>query len=370
MTLEISKIKNNTVSPKFRKIQNLNCNTQRPCDYTASLYNTKGLMSNFGAFQPNFCGTKFEDNIVKQIDGNYYGKGLYNDRNFIDFDKCGWENLSKDQLDITKSSDKQIYAFQHANAFAEAKDSTWVQRFNPDNVTKALATFHTLCSKESQRKFAQNLEELQNMSLNKSLDKPIADNDGKLTLDCVVFDTETTGTNHSNDKKPIDKIIQFGAIQVKNGEVDNSSGLSQLIDPEMHIPEAASNVHGILDKDVKGMPKMNDYLGYFLNEYMNKEHGVVVAYNSKFDMSMLRNSINDYNKKHAKEPLKERRESKVLDPFILVQRIHPYVGAKKKLGEQYKFMFCKNLDDAHDAFADVKGTVDVMKYALYYLSEH
>lgn len=25
---------------------------------------------------------------------------------------------------------------------------------------------------------------------------------------------------------------------------------------------------------------------------------------------------------------------------------------------------------AHDAFADVKGTVDVLKYTLYYLSEH
>lgn len=28
------------------------------------------------------------------------------------------------------------------------------------------------------------------------------------------------------------------------------------------------------------------------------------------------------------------------------------------------------MENAHDAFADVKGTVDVLKYTLYYLSEH
>src|SRR5574344_1042643 len=119
MTIEISKIKNNTHTPKLQCTTGKDCKTQQRLNtYSTSLYDTKGLSAHFGSFQPNFCGTKFEDNVVKKVDGNYYGKGLYNEHNFIDFDKCGWENLSKNQLDITKSSDNEIYAFQHANALA------------------------------------------------------------------------------------------------------------------------------------------------------------------------------------------------------------------------------------------------------------
>ncbi len=320
--------------------------------------------------QPAFTAKTFEDLVVKSVEGTaYWGKGLYNTSNFVDYSKCGSDNLYKIPFDITKATDNEIYAFQFANALAEVKDISWVQRFNPYNVTKPLATFHTLGSKESRMRFAHNIEDLRNTSKNKSLDVPITGKNGKLAINCIVFDTETTGINNSDISKPLDRIIQIGAIQVKNGNVVKGSGVNQLIDPKMPIPDAASQVHGIYDKDVQGKPEINKFLKPFMNEYMKKENGVIVAYNSKFDMGMLRNAVLSYNvTKNDQAALKPHRDSKVLDPFILIQRIHPYVGAKKKLGEQYKFLFGKNLEGAHDAFADVEGTVDVLKYCLYFLN--
>ena len=114
---------------------------------------------------------------------------------------------------------------------------------------------------------------------------------------------------------------------------------------------------------------MNAVLKGFLGKHLNKQNGVIVAYNSKFDVTLLNKAIREHNVASTVE-LKQKQAFKVLDPFILIQRIHPFLGAKKKLSTQYQWLFCKEMEDAHDALADVKGTVDVLKYCLYYLSEH
>ncbi len=359
-TLNISKSQNN--KNDFEK---------RPHIYAEETHNYAGSLKDIKPYFVPFKGLWFENNVVKEVKGKeYQGAGLYKaGGNFLDFSKVGWEYLSKEPIDITTATEKEIYAFCHANALAEANDTTWVRRYNSYNVTKPLAVFHTLNSQKSKEHFASVLKELYNFNAHKNLDVPIVNNDGKLSIDCVVFDTETTGLNLTDRTKPLDKIIQIGAIQVKNGDIIQDSAYNQLLDPEMHIPEASSDVHGITDDMVQGKPTIETILKPFVNDYMNKKNGVIVAYNSKFDMTILNNAIEEHNS-YSHEPLKARKSCKVLDPFILIQRIHPYLGARKKLSEQYKFLFCKNLDDAHDAFADVKGTVDVMKYCLYFLNEN
>ncbi len=55
----------------------------------------------------------------------------------------------------------------------------------------------------------------------------------------------------------------------------------------------------------------------------------------------------------------------------MIQRIHPFIGAKKKLESQYRFLFCKDIEGhAHDAFNDVNATMDVLKYCVLYLNKH
>lgn len=338
---------------------------------------------------PAFKGKWFEDNYVKNVnDKEYQGTGLMKknaDGKFAwyDFDKVGWSNLSQEPLDWKHASETDFYVFQHANSLAETKDTSWVKRFNHHNVKKPLATSHAISSRDvieppavslyntptDDLSFATNIKELMNMNKHKNLDVPITDKDGKLAIDCAVFDTETTGTNNDNFSKPLDKIIQIGAIQVKNGTVDSDTGYSQLINPQIHINEGASAVNHITDDIVKDKPIIDEVLPNFVNNYLNKKNGVIVAYNGKFDLKMLNNAIKDHNKLSDKE-LTPIKYCNVVDPFILTQRIHPYIGARKRLSEQYKFFFCKNMDDAHDAFADVKGTVNMLKYDLYFLNEH
>ncbi len=366
-----------------------------PMPLTANEIDIKNLpFTNSQNFHKNYClisfkGDYFENNYTKKVkDKTYQGEGLMikNELGYpewYDFNKVGWNNLKNEPLDWKKAKPRDFYTFIQANALAEGYETTWVRRYNYNNRKKALATSHSIDSrkvKEPRSKsekndayldmsFATNLSELLDTKKHKSLDKPITDLKGNLCIDAVVFDTETTGTNTSDMTKQLDKIIQIGAIQIKNGKIIEDSAYNQLINPEIHIPESASSVHGIFDEDVKDAPVIESVLKPFVNNYLNKKNGIIVAYNSRFDISMLNNAIKEHNS-YSSDELKPKRYFKVLDPFILIQRIHPYVGAVKRLSNQYRYLFCKNLDDAHDAFADVKGTVDVLKYTLYYLSEH
>ena len=59
----------------------------------------------------------------------------------------------------------------------------------------------------------------------------------------VFFDLETTGTNINSDR-----IVEICYLKVyPNG---NEESKTMRINPGMHIPEAASAVHGIYDADV------------------------------------------------------------------------------------------------------------------------
>lgn len=326
-------------------------------------------------YQPNFKGLTLETKVIQKVVGKeFQGLGIYTtDKNFIDFLKVGYEKLSKEPLDIVKATDDEITAHRFSLALAESYSegsdfgTSWVKRYNPENRNSPLAVSHTLNSEDMKEEvFAKNLEILYNPRKGKSLDIPITDKDGNLCLDAVVFDTETTGTKIDSDK-----IIQIATVGIKNGKIvkDESGTFNQLINPEIPIPEEASAINGITDDMVKDAPTMDKVLDKFLGKHLNKQNGIIVVYNSKFDIPLLNKAIREHNV-FASADLKEKPLSKTLDPFILIQRIHPFLGAKKKLSGQYHWLFCKPMEDAHDALADVKGTIDVLKYCLYYLSEH
>ena len=322
---------------------------------------------------PNFKGVKLEANMVQKVLGKkYQGLGLYTpDKNFIDFLKVGYDKLATEPLDIVKANRNEIAAHRFSLSLAETYaigsdfGTQWVKRYNPGNRNSPLAVSHTLNSEKMQEElFAPNLKLLYDKHFGKSLDVPITDKEGNLILDAVVFDTETTGTNPGTDK-----IVQIATMQLKKGKIVPEASVNQLINPGIPIPIEAESVHGISDAMVKDAPKMEEFIEGFLDNTLTKKNGIIVAYNSKFDVPLLNRYVREHNVSEGK-PLKEKSMAKVLDPFILIQRIHPFLGAKKKLGYQYHWLFCKPMENAHDALADVNGTVDVLKYCLYYLSEH
>ena len=72
-----------------------------------------------------------------------------------------------------------------------------------------------------------------------------------LTNPIVFFDLETTGTNIISDR-----IVEICYLKVMpNG---NETMRTLKINPEMHIPEEASAVHGIYDQDVADCPTFKE----------------------------------------------------------------------------------------------------------------
>ena len=67
----------------------------------------------------------------------------------------------------------------------------------------------------------------------------------------VFFDLETTGTNINSDR-----IVEICYLKVYPNGNEESKTLK--INPEMHIPEASSAIHGIYDADVADCPTFKD----------------------------------------------------------------------------------------------------------------
>ncbi|OGI16814.1 MAG: hypothetical protein A2255_10250 [Candidatus Melainabacteria bacterium RIFOXYA2_FULL_32_9] len=338
------------------------------------------------AFLGNTDHNKIED-IIKSVNKKYQGKGLL-DKNFIDWSKVGWNNLKQEPIDWKTANDSEIMTFWYALALAEIKENDWPNRFNPTNVPAHLAVQRALASQEGIKIFFTNLEllKLSNFSDDlKALRKNVIDEDdseilktlnqpvinpetGKLNFGFIAFDTETTGTNIYPKKGPVDKIIQMGIVKVDPDEKIRPDGvINQLINPEVEIPEEATKVHHITNDMLKNEPIMNKVLPEYTKKYM--DGNLLVAYNAKFDIGMINNEISEYNRKHQ-DKISNRKIYLTLDPYILIMRIHPYLGSKKTLNEQHKFLFGRDVEGAHDALEDTKATINILKYCCHYLNKH
>lgn len=89
----------------------------------------------------------------------------------------------------------------------------------------------------------------------------------------VIVDTETTGL-----ERPAE-ICQIAVID-KNGDIL----LDTMIKPKLHIPEAASNIHGITDKMVEDSPIWPFVRPNFLNIIAGKD---VIVYNAVYDRKLM-----------------------------------------------------------------------------------
>lgn len=101
----------------------------------------------------------------------------------------------------------------------------------------------------------------------------------------IAFDLETTGTFAG-----IDRIVELGMVRFENGKPIDK--LAHLIDPQIHIPEAASKINGISNEMVKGMPTIESLLET-ITEYCGDD--VLVAHNANFDFQFLLADFKKYN---------------------------------------------------------------------------
>lgn len=99
--------------------------------------------------------------------------------------------------------------------------------------------------------------------------------DGK---DVVVFDLETTGLKFLQDK-----IIEIGAIKIRDGQIIES--FSTFIDPETEIPSESTAINNITNEMVIGQPIFSAVVGDF---YKFTRNSVIVAHNLEFDYGFLK----------------------------------------------------------------------------------
>jgi DNA polymerase-3 subunit epsilon len=161
-----------------------------------------------------------------------------------------------------------------------------------------------------------------------------------LTTPLVFFDLETTGINIGTDR-----IVELTYLKVEPNGIETTKTIR--INPQMHIPEEASQVHGIYDDDVKNCPTFANIAQSFAQELRGCD---LAGYNSnKFDIPIL---AEEFIRANVDIDLKKSQSIDVMAIF--------YKMEQRTLSAAYKFYCNKDLKNAHSSEADTMATYDVL----------
>lgn len=160
----------------------------------------------------------------------------------------------------------------------------------------------------------------------------------------IFFDLETTGTDTVRDR-----IVEISYLKIyPNGKEECKT---KRINPEMHIPEGASAIHGIYDEDVKDCPTFKQVA----KSLAQQMEGCDLAgfHSSRFDIPLL-----------AEEFLRagvdiDFSKRKMIDVQIIFHK-----KEQRTLEAAFKFYCDKELENAHSAEADTRATYEVLKAQL------
>lgn len=176
----------------------------------------------------------------------------------------------------------------------------------------------------------------------------------------LFFDTETTGFMKPN--KPANHpeqahIVQLAA-QLVTPKNETVMEFSLIVDPGVHIPSGAANIHGIDDeKAAKYGVTPSTAVDFFDLFYSHAE--TVVAHNIAFDKQVMETAIARRTgkisplSKHMHCTMKQAHDIVKAPPterMIAAGRTH---HKAPNLGECIKHFFDEKLEGAHDAMIDV-----------------
>jgi DNA polymerase III subunit epsilon len=160
----------------------------------------------------------------------------------------------------------------------------------------------------------------------------------------IVLDLETTGINIASDR-----IVEIALLKI---HLDGSEEEKVIrINPEMPIPERATQIHGITNDDVREAPVFRE-VARNLAKFI--EGCDLVGFNSnRFDIPLL---AEEFIRADADIDFKRRK-------FVDVQAIF-HKMEKRTLSAAYKFYCSKDLTEAHQAMYDVRATYEVLQAQL------
>lgn len=160
----------------------------------------------------------------------------------------------------------------------------------------------------------------------------------------VFFDLETTGVNINTDR-----IVEICYLKVHPNGNEESKTLR--INPEMHIPEESSAIHGIYDADVADCPTFRMVAKNIARDIEGCD---LAGFNSnRFDIPLL-----------AEEFLRadvdiDMTKRKFVDVQVIFHKME-----QRTLSAAYKFYCGRTLEDAHTAEADTRATYEVLMAQL------
>jgi DNA polymerase-3 subunit epsilon len=161
----------------------------------------------------------------------------------------------------------------------------------------------------------------------------------------AVFDCETTGTDPA-----VDEIVSFAVVRLDAAGAETGRW-SSLVRPPGPIPAEATAVHGISDADVAAAPPFVQVAPRLLRLL---EGAVFVAHNASFDLPMLRHAFARAGIAYRPPAVACTLEAyRLLEPLAANHRL-------QSLCERHGI----DLDGAHEATADVLGTVALLRLLL------
>jgi DNA polymerase-3 subunit epsilon len=161
-------------------------------------------------------------------------------------------------------------------------------------------------------------------------------------LECVVFDTETTGLDPAADR-----VVSLAAVRVRGGAVKRGEIFDALVNPERAIAPASTRLHGITDEMVREAPPLEVVLPAFLRFV---DGAVLVGHQVWFDLRFL----SDAGRRLGLPPLGEGRA--VLDTLSLSEIAH---GPFERHGlEEIAGRLGVVIRGRHSALGDALATAD------------
>lgn len=161
-----------------------------------------------------------------------------------------------------------------------------------------------------------------------------------LTKPLAFIDLETTGINVMRDR-----IVEIAILKVApDGSISN---YTRRVNPTIPIPEQASAIHGIYDKDVQDKSTFRDIAQEVL-EFIGDAD--MAGFNSnKFDIPLLGEEFLRAGIDFTNEGRKN------IDIQSIFHKKEP-----RNLSAAYKFYCNKDLIDAHSAEADITATYNIL----------
>ncbi|WP_037670717.1 3'-5' exonuclease [Streptomyces griseus] len=172
----------------------------------------------------------------------------------------------------------------------------------------------------------------------------------------AAFDTETTGVDVETDR------IVSAALVVQDAAGTRPRVSRWLVNPGVPVPAEATQVHGLTEDHLHRNGRWPAPVMYEIAELLAEQATAgrpLVVMNAPFDLTLLDREL----RRHRASSLERWFEASpllVLDPRVLDKHLDRYRKGRRTLTDLCAH-YGVTLDEAHDAAADAKAAMDVVR---------